>query len=237
MKIAAIMFSGLAALLAAQGAQARGIDCAKTGTRLEATICADPEMRDYDNRIAAAYARGLAIWDGAIADYVRRDQQEWLTGFRSIERLEAAVEGDCVITDLACIRGEMRRRVDVLESGAYVHSGVYRAANGMKLLLQTGRANGYGVRVYDPKALPKGNIVTLDTDRAALWDGPEAMVSIMGDSNGLPLAASDGCTLRLSPEPLAIHVVQKGACGGRNYEGAYGRLLDDTLRSYELELY
>lgn len=229
----------LAALLGMAGssAEARGVDCAKAMTRLEKTICADPEMLDYDGRIAAAYERALAMWDGAIASYVRLDQRQWLTGFQAMERLEAAVEDDCVLTDRACVAAELRRRVDDLESGAYVHSGVYRAANGMKLLLHPARANGYRVRVYDPADAAAINIVTLDQDRAALWDGPQFMLSVMGDANGLPLAKDDGCILRLLPEPLAIRVFQKGSCQGRSFEGTYNRLLDETLRSYELELH
>lgn len=235
MKIAAIL-TGLLLLCAAGGAQARGIDCSKAVTKLDRAICGDRLAMEYDQRIAAAYANALTSWDGAIAPYVRLDQQQWLTAFRTID-LEAAIDSDCVITDPACIRSELRRRVDDIESGAYVHSGVYRAASGMKLLLHPGRANGYRVRVYDPARPATVNIVTMDGDRAALWDGPKFMVSTMGDSNGLPLPPDDGCMLRMLPEALAIRVFQKGACGGHNFEGTYDRLLDETLRSYELELY
>ncbi len=237
MKTATALFAALFVLAFTGTAQARSIDCSSAATRLDATICSDPEMLGYDQRITSAYGRALAMWNGAIADYVRRDQQEWLTAFRTIETLEAAIEDDCVIGDLACIRDEMRRRVDDVESGAYVHSGVYRAPGGMKLLLHPGRANGYRVRIYDPARLPGANIVTIDNDRAALWDGPRFMVSVMGDGNGLPLPPDDGCTLRLLPEALSIRVFQTGACGGRHYEGSYARLLGETLRSYELELY
>ncbi|KRB86236.1 hypothetical protein ASE00_05765 [Sphingomonas sp. Root710] len=235
MKLAAL-FLGFLLLTGGSTAQARGIDCAKAVTKLDRAICADPVALDYDSRMAAAYARALASWNGAIARYVRLDQQEWLTSFRTIE-LETAFDSDCVVTDRACISEELRRRVDDIESGAYVHSGVYRTASGMKLLLHPGRANGYRVRVYDPARAGKVNIVTLDEDRAALWDGPQFMVSAMGDANGLPFAPEDGCTLRLLPEPLSIQVFQKGACGGHIFEGTYNRLLDETLRSYELELH
>lgn len=235
MKIAA-MFLAMLLVTGASGAQASAIDCARAGGKLDQAICADPAAVDYDRRIAAAYARALASWNGAIARYVRLEQQQWLTSFRTIE-LETAFDSDCVVTDAACIRGELRRRVDDIESGAYAHSGVYRSAGGMKLLLHPGRANGYRVRVYDPAKAGKINIVTVDEDRAALWDGPQLMVSTMGEANGAPFAPEDGCTLRLSPEALSIRVSQQGACGGHMFEGAYSRLLDETLRSYELELH
>lgn len=229
----------LIALLAlcAGNAEARGIDCARATTQLDTVICNDPEMLDYDTRIAAAYRNAMTIWGGAIAPYVRREQQEWLTAFRTIETVETEIESDCVISDLSCLRVEMRRRVVDIESGAYVHSGVYRAANGMKLLLYPRYANDYRVRVYDPARLPKVDIVTADGDRTALWDGTQFMVSTMGDANGLPLPVEDGCTLRLLPQALSIQVFQKGSCQGEVYEGTYNRLLDETLRSYELELH
>jgi uncharacterized protein YecT (DUF1311 family) len=236
MKAMAPILATLLALLAT-GAEARGIDCAKVATKLEKAICDDPVMRDYDTRIAAAYARAVGMWDGAIASYVKNDQQQWLTSFQAIERLDAATETDCVLSDTVCVRDTMRRRVDDIESGTYVHSGVYRSAGGMKLLLHPGHANGYRVRVYDPAKANEVNVITLEDDRSALWDGPQSMVSTMGDANGLPLGKEDGCTLRLLPEALAIRVFQKGSCQGRSFEGTYNRLLDETLRSYELELY
>lgn len=229
--IAAFAFSG-AAVSAAPPA-----DCAKTDSRLDAVICSDSQMRDYQDRIAAAYSRALAMWDGAIASYVRRDQQEWSIAFRTMETVEAAIDDDCLLSDRDCIRAEMRRRVDDMESGAYVHSGVYRAANGMKLLLHPDLATSYRVRVYDPARLPKADIVTLAGGQAAQWDGPQRMVSAMGNANGLPLAAGDGCTLRLTPRPLSIEVAQTGSCQGNRFDGSYSRLIDETLRSYELELH
>lgn len=229
----------LCLLFLAVGAPARAsaIDCSRAASQLERQVCGDPEMREYDRRIAAAYGRALAIWDGAIGIYVRRDQQQWLTGFQAIERLDGAIETQCVLSDRDCVRDELRRRVDEVESGAYVHSGIYRAANGMKLLLYPGLANGYRIRIYDPARSAKVNIVTLVQDSAALWDGPNGMVSRMGDADGLPLPDGDGCSLRLQPEPLAIRVVQAGGCQGQGFGGVYGRQLDETLRSYDLELH
>ncbi len=235
MKIAAHLLIALFGLLATS-AEARGTDCTRAGTDLDKVICGDPELLDYDGRISAAYERATTIWGGAIAPYVRRDQQEWVTAFNTIQSLESEIESDCVMTDLSCIRVEMRRRIVDIESAAYVHSGVYRAANGMKLLLHPRFASDYRVRVYDPARLGKANIVTSEAENAAAWEGTQMLVSTMGDANGLPLAAEDGCTLRLQPQALSIQVTQKGSCQGQVYEGSYNRLLDETLRSYELEL-
>ena len=175
MKIAAILLTGLSLLRVSASVQARGIDCSKASTKLDMAICADSPAMDYDRRMAVAYDHALASWNGAIVRYVRLDQQQWLTAFRTIE-LEAAIDSDCVMTDPACIRDELRKRVDDIESGAYIHSGVYRSVGGMKLLLQPGLANGYRVRIYDPSKVAKVNIVTRDGERAALWDGPQFMI-------------------------------------------------------------
>lgn len=229
-------------LFLAPAAQARGIDCAKAASRLEKMTCADPVMLEYDARIAAAYARALAQWKGAIVPYVRCDQAAWLQRFRAAETVGEA-EGGCAIDDRDCIREDMRARVDAIESGAYVHGGIYLAPDGRKLILTPRTANGYALRVFRPSGLPEYHVTSLDEDRAALWDGPDFMVAKMGDGNGLPLPNPldgpdpDGCTLRLAPAALSIQVWQMGACGGRDYAGTYKRDLAQTLADYELELH
>lgn len=224
-----VLLIGLVAL--APVAEARGIDCAKAVTRLDKIICADPQMREYDGRIAAAYADAQTVWQGAIAAYVRRDQAAWLSAFRAIGVDD---NGGCTLDDRDCIRQEMHSRVEDIESGTYVHSGVYLAADGRKLLLTPRRANGYALRVFK---LPDLNVTSLDEDRAALWDGPNAMVAKMGDANGLPQGGANACTLRLVPTPLAITVTQTGRCGGHSYAGSYRRDLTQTLADYQFELF
>ncbi|MEJ5976941.1 hypothetical protein WG901_09870 [Novosphingobium sp. PS1R-30] len=219
----------IGAALLAPAAQARGIDCSKATTRLDKIICADPQMREYDGRIATAYASALTVWNGAIAAYVRRDQAAWLSAFRAIGVDD---NGGCTLDDRDCIRAEMLHRTEDVESGTYVHSGVYLAADGRKLLLTPRRANGYALRVFK---LPDRNVTSLDEERAALWDGPNAMVAKMGDANGAPLPKA--CTLRLVPTPLAIAVTQTGACDGHSYAGSYRRDLKQTLADYQLELF
>jgi hypothetical protein len=168
---------------------------------------------------------------------VRRDQAAWLQSFRAIGVDD---NGGCTLDDKACIRQEMRSRVDDVESGTYAHSGVYLAADGRKLLLSPRRANGYALRIFK---LPDANVASLDEASAAMWDGPDFMVAKMGDANGLPLPNPqggpdpDGCTLRLAPSPLSIRLWQKGACGGHDYSGSYRRDLAQTLADYEFELF
>ena len=127
------MFALLA--MSTTAASARAIDCVRADGRLDGVICADPEMRDFQRRMAAAYGNATAVWNGAIAPYVQLEQQEWLMSFRTIETMEAAIDEDCLLSDRGCISAQMRRRVEDMESGAYIYSGVYRAANGMKLVI------------------------------------------------------------------------------------------------------
>lgn len=241
MKTALWITAAIGFIVMAPAAQSRGIDCAKAVSRLDRIICADPEMRDYDARIAAAYANALAAWKGAIAAYVRRDQTAWLQSFRAIGTTDD--NNGCTLDDIACLREEMHRRVESMESGTYIYSGVYVAGDGSKLLLWPRRANGYALRVFKPSGLPEVNLASLDEERAAIWDGPDFMVAKMGDANGLPLSNPqsgpdpDGCTLRMEPAALSMRVWQKGYCGGNNYAGSYRRDVGQALADYESELF
>lgn len=230
----------LTVLLWALPAEARGIDCTKATTRLEKTICADPQLRERDAELAGLYAQALTEFNGAIAPYVRKDQMAWLARFRQI-----GVPGEdaawCKIADKACIREELMRRIQTFYSGTYRNSGVYLAPDGRKLLLFPAKGNGYTLRVFDPKHLPAAHIATLQDDRAALWDGPDFMVAKMGEGNGLELppieaGVKDGCELRLLPASLSIRVWQKGSCGRRDYAGTYRRDLSQILADYETSI-
>lgn len=232
----------LAGLAWALPAEARGIDCAKASTRLEKTICADPKLLEADSELAALYTEALGQFKGAIAAYVRLDQSTWLSRFRQIGVPGADVAW-CEIGDKACILGELKQRIQAFYSGMYRHGGVYLGPGGRKLLLFPEHGNGYALRVYDPARLPDAHIATLrDEAAAAMWDGPDFMVAMMGDGNGFGLpplekGVPDGCQLRLLPQALSIRVWQKGYCAGRDYAGAYRRDLAQTLQDYETDLH
>lgn len=237
-----IILAVLAALAIAPAAQAkgsaqdRGIDCARAATRLEKMTCADPKMMEYDARIAGAYQRALAEWNGAIAAYVRKDQRQWAAEFRTIEKPTGEIDLPCPIEDRECIRDQMKRRADDLESGAYRHSGVYVAPGGLKLLAYPRQNNSYSLKLFDPANTDR--LIQLDESDPAnsMWDGPVTMVARMGDSSGLPFTKGD-CRLRLTTEPLAITVAQIGRCGGASYAGRYRRNLDETTLDYEVDLH
>lgn len=214
-------------------AEARGIDCAKASTRLEKTICSDPQLLEADGELAGLYAQALGEFKGAIAAYVRLDQATWLSRFRQIG-VPGADAAWCEIGDRACILEELKRRIQAFYSGSYRYGGVYLGPGGRKLLLFPQHGNGYALRVFDPAHLPDAHIATLQDQDAGMWDGPDFMVARMGDGNGLDLppletGVPDGCQLRMLPQALSIRVWQKGACGGRDYAGTYRRDLAQTL--------
>lgn len=214
-----------------------GIDCARAATRLEKMTCADPGMMEYDSRIAGAYRNALAEWNGAIAGYVRGDQRAWAADFRTIEKPTGEIDPPCSIDEIACIRDFMKRRADDLESGAYRHSGVYLAPDGVKLLLYPRLANAYHLRLFDP-AHPERHIQLDESDPVnSMWDGPTTMVARMGDMNGAPFEDGGDCRLRLATEARAITITQTGRCGGANFAGRYARNLDATLAEYETDLH
>jgi hypothetical protein len=227
----------LAAMLlvwSATGAEARGIDCAKAAAPIERAICADPQLHELDGTIAALYRRALKAFDGKVAAYVRADQRAWHARLLEIGQPDNEIEPECTIDDRACIAAMLNARILVLDSGAYAHSGVYRAADGRKLLLYPRRANNYALRLFDPAS--GRSIVTPDDDRdAASWDGPTRMMARMADANGAPLGAE--CRLMLTPSALEITVAQEGPCDGHAYGGTYRRLLDELLADYEIDLH
>lgn len=235
--IAAALLAGIATTAQAKGTeQDRGIDCTRAATRLEKMTCADPKMMEYDSRIAGAYARALAEWNGAIAAYVRADQRIWRADFLTIEKPNGEIDPPCAIADAACVRGFLKQRADDLESGAYQHSGVYLGPGGVKLLVSPRLANAYHLRLFDPANTSRHVQLDESDPVNSMWDGPTTMVARMGDMNGARFERGD-CRLRLATEPLAITVSQTGACGGASFAGRYKRNLKETLADYAVDLH
>lgn len=73
-----LLLPALAGLLACTPllAHAAGFDCGKATTKTERTICADPELSDYDGQLARVWKPALAV--SRYPDALRRDQQQWL---------------------------------------------------------------------------------------------------------------------------------------------------------------
>lgn len=242
-KMTRLILIALAALGLAQSASAlgteqdRGVKCSRANSALEKMTCTDPRMMEYDSRIAGAYQRALEEWDGAIAPYVRRDQQAWLRQFRSIESPERGIEAPCALDDVECIRRFMLQRANWIESGAYRSSGVYRGPFDMKLLLSPGLGNRFHLRFYDPVKMQHHVQLALDDgDTAAMWDGPDMMVARMGDMYGNPLPDGE-CILWLKTAANSVTIAQAGKCGGYSYVGHYRRQVGDDLSAYEVDLY
>ncbi len=224
-------------------AHAASFDCAKARSGVEKAVCADPQLSEYDERIAAAYQRALGEWDGAIRGYVRADQRHWLAEIRRIDARDDEIDAVCARGDLACLRREYRLRMDRLESPGYRNGGVYqRSDGGGNLLVTPIRDAVLRLRLYDRKA---SKILASAGDEAASvlsglpqlqrgtfqWDGPDTFILQAVDDTGQ--APADGCALTVHFSEKAATVLQQGGCGGASVEGTYLRDLGDLLGNYE----
>ena len=242
-----IRFPAFAVLLlpAASAAEAASFDCAKASTGIEKAICADPQASEYDERIAAAFKRGLHEWDGAIRDYVLKDQRGWLAQLRSIDKTgDSEVEPLCGQGDLPCLRRELRIRTDALESSAYRTSGVSKREGG-KLLVRairnadvqltlSDRATGHLLRTAgDEAATRRTGLPQLQADTFQ-WDGPDTLILEAADDIGQ--ASADGCKLTVLFAALKASVTQQGGCNGTQLAGIYTRALDEQLADYETSM-
>ncbi len=224
-------------------AHAASFDCAKASTGVEKAICADPQLSEYDERIAAAYKRNLNEWDGAIRNYVRNDQRYWLGQIRHIDRPDGEIEPWCTAGDQACLSRELHIRTDALESAGYRNSGVYlRSDGGGTLLITAIRNSDIRLRAFDRKS---GKILGSADDEAKSqrtglpelqrdtfqWDGPDTFILEATDDIGQ--APADGCKLTVRFTASQATVQQRGGCGGAHLAGTYKRALDKLLVDYE----
>jgi uncharacterized protein YecT (DUF1311 family) len=225
-------------------AHAASFDCAKARTGVEKAVCADPQLSEYDERIAAAYKRGLGEWNGAIRDYVRNEQRHWLGEIRRIDEHDGEIDAVCAQGDLPCLRRQYRIRMEALESSGYRNSGVYQRSDGGGNLLVTAVRNAdIRLRLYDRK---NARIIASAGDDAASastglpqlqrdtfrWDGPDTFLLEAAGADGQ--APEDGCALTVHFNEKAATVLQQGGCGGARLEGTYLRDLDDLLTNYEV---
>jgi uncharacterized protein YecT (DUF1311 family) len=244
MAIPRILLFALLSLAGIAAAHAASFDCAKARTGVEKAVCADPQLSEYDQRIAGAYKRELDEWNGAIRSYVRNDQHHWLA---EIRRIDEATNDDigpvCAQGDLPCLRREYQLRMDALESSGYRNSGVYqRSDGGGNLLVQAIRNADIRLRLYDRK---NSKIVATAEDEAEAqrtglpqlqrdtfqWDGPDTFILQAANQDGQ--APADGCALTVHFSEKAATVLQQGGCDGARLDGTYLRDLDDLLSNYE----
>lgn len=238
------MLSVLLALAGPTTLHAASFDCSKARTGVEKAICADSQLSEYDERIAAAYKRALGEWNDAIRDYVRNDQRRWLA---EIRRIDTARDDDigpvCEAGDLACLRRELQRRMDTLESSGYRNSGVYQRSDGGGNLVVTAIRNAdLRLRVYDRNtakvlasaedaaASARSGLPQLQRDTFQ-WHGPDTFIVEVADDTGTP--PSDGCALTVQFSERAATVLQQGGCNGAHFDGTYLRDLNDLPSDHE----
>lgn len=227
-------------LLMGTSAHAASFDCAKARTKMEKATCANERLSQLDSDIASAYQRALLAWDGKLKSYVVKDQREFLAGLRSIESPESEIEGDCPsIKDEACIEKLFRKRLATLNGAAYPMGGVYVRDGTAKLLVYPGEVTHVGVRMF--LTANAGNAMQSgvgggekDTD-SPKWKNDKTLVGALRSIS--PDVKAGACDVTIAFSAQEAQVAQKGSCNKQDFAGTYTRRLDETLRSYELELY
>lgn len=227
--------------LGAAQANAASFDCAKAGTVVEKTICADPALSKLDERMAAAYKARLTDWGGANAAYVKADQRAYLRLYHEINHPEETeIEPVCQQSPkkafISCLSDLLGRRVGELENADYKLSGVYFRGEGddrdAMVLIYPARDQGIeSIRV------------TLKDDGAffGTWATPEVNgVSVSGQTITAKLPAdsplTQPCTLKLNIEANALSVVPAEDCDDVDFEGTYTRDITDLLANHELDV-
>lgn len=78
------------------GAHAASFDCAKAGNATEKAICANPNLSQQDEAMAALYKRQLEMPDtGRWATFLRRDQRDWIR----VRNSHCGAKLDCLVQD------------------------------------------------------------------------------------------------------------------------------------------
>jgi len=208
----------IAAGVFASSASAEGINCAKAQTPNEKAICADPDLRALDTRVATAYSRLLKELDPESAKALKSDQR-W---FNTAHELATKVRGG---------RVEKEDLSDSLKFRAkFLESIVAHPAPGL-----TGRWENVEGTITLEETPEKR--VTFDGNAAdaqsARWvceaggDGPvangEAKIAVETDDGAWTItAARNGATLGLEEVPPPGYSGSPAYCGfnGR-FSGVY----------------
>jgi uncharacterized protein len=226
-------------LLISGQAHAAGFDCAKARTKMEKAICANERLSQLDSDIASAYQRAVLAWDGKIKPYVVKDQREFLAGLRSIESRESEIEGDCPsIKDEACIEKLFRQRLATLNGAAYPMGGVYIRDGSAKLLVYPGAVTRVGVRLFlmaNASNVMEGGVGGETETNFPKWKNDKTLVGILRSNSSDTKAGP--CEVTIAFLAQEAQITQKGSCNKQDFAGTYTRRSDETLRSYELELY
>lgn len=226
--------------LSAASAPAASFDCAKAGTIVEKTICADPALSKLDERMAAAYKIRLKDWNGDNADYVKADQRAYLRLYHEINHPEESeIDPVCLSTPqeafISCLNDVLSRRVEELENPDYKLSGVYFRGSGddrdgMILIWPARKAGLDSLRMTlkdDGEFI--GTWTTAETHGVAVH-GTTLTAKLLPDG-----ALEKPCTLTLNVEADEAEV-ESGDCGDLDLDGTYERDPKDLLVHHDLDV-
>ncbi len=226
--------------LSAASTSAASFDCAKAGTIVEKTICADPALSTLDERMAAAYKTRLKDWDGDNAAYVKADQRAYLGLYHEINHPEdSEIDPVCLPSPkkafISCLNDVMTRRAEELENPDYKLSGVYFRGSeddrdGMILIWPARKAGLDSLRI------------TLKEDERVIgtWTTAETNgVVVKGNTLTAKLLPEGmlekSCTLTLNIEADEAEV-EADDCGDLDLAGDYERDPKDLLVHHDLDV-
>lgn len=192
-----------------------GFDCAKAGTWVEKTLCADPQLSDLDSRLMLAYRQALPQASG-----VKSAQITWLTSVRN------------ACQDIACLKQAYTSRLAELDATASSPTTQSPPISGEYKRYYQGKPdkNESSITI---KALADGR---LHVEGNAVWVGNVETGNVnLGELAGsFPLdgnqihytdGENDGCklTITFSQNALTVSGDDNMRCGGLNvtFDGQY----------------
>lgn len=195
-------------------ANAEGINCAKAQTKIDKAVCADPDLRALDTRIATAYSRLIKELDPQSAEALKKDQR-WFLGARNSD--EDLREGSVDKQDLS---DTLQFRAKFLESIiAHPRPGFSGRWENVAGTLNLEESSGKRVTFDGNAADPQSQRWVCE----AAGDGPlingKAQIAIDTDDGAWTLTASrDGATLDVEETAPA----KEGGVGSPPYCGFNG---------------
>lgn len=197
-------------------ANAEGINCAKAQTKIEKAICADPDLRAMDKRIATAYSRLMRELDPQSAELLKKDQQWFLAACNIDADLRKGAVDKQDLSDTLAARGEFLESI-IAHPGPGFSGRWENVAGTLDLKESSGKRVTLDGSAADPQSLRW-------TCEAA-GDGPisngKAEIAIDTDDGAWTLTATrDGATLGVEETPPA----KEGGAGSPDYCGFNGSL-------------
>lgn len=195
-------------------ANAEGINCAKAQTKIDKAVCADPDLRALDKRVASAYSRLMKELDPQSAGALKKDQRWFLSARDSDADLREGAADKQDLSDTLQFRAKFLESI-VAHPGPGFSGRWENVAGTLNLEESSGKRVTFDGNAADPQS-----------QRwvcEAAGDGPvinsKAEIAIDTDDGAWTVTATrDGATLGVGETPPA----KDGGVGSPPYCGFNG---------------